>query len=151
MSDNWVTIIPEDARHVPSEDCQNQALAYFRKIAPNADEIDTAVDESIEFRDCGVNFERVFCPSCNTEMTMGQWSNLMDSDQNPNGFRLGRHRMPCCGERHTLHELRYEWTQGFGRFELSAMNPSIGRLSEEQESEFCRRLGCPVRVIYQHI
>jgi hypothetical protein len=59
--------------------------------------------------------------------------------------------MPCCGVSNTLHELVYEWPQGFGRFALEAMNPNIGILEDEHKKELEELLGTKLRVIYQHI
>ena len=73
------------------------------------------------------------------------------ADFHEKAFILVRHNLPCCGAQHTLHELKYEWPQGFARFNLCAENPSIGKLSTKQQRQFESILGCPVRIIYQHL
>ena len=151
MSDGWVRIIPEEPAFVPEQMNQDRALAYFRVLAPSAEEISASTAEHIVFRDCGGNFERVSCPSCGAELDMADWRELMDADYGEDGFALRKHEMVCCGAQHTLHELRYEFQQGFGRFEMSAMNPNLDELSESQRREFEHLLGCQVRVIYQHL
>jgi hypothetical protein len=50
-----------------------------------------------------------------------------------------------------LHELGYDWPQGFGRFALDAMNPNIGELDDRLKTQFEKILGTKLRVIYQHI
>ncbi len=151
MSDNWIRIIPEQPDFVPDELNQQRAVSYFRTIAPEADEIETLVNDHIVFVDCGANFETVACPSCGTEIAIDMWLGWMEEDFDGKGFTLKSYAMPCCGVRHTVPELIYDWPQGFARFELSAMNPELGELSQEVRSRFQEILGCPVRIIYQHI
>jgi hypothetical protein len=83
---------------------------------------------------------------------LGQWQDWMDQDftGKDQGFALAQHAVPCCGARHSLHDLNYDWPQGFCRFNVCAENPGIGKLSVAQCARFAGILGCPVRVIYQH-
>jgi hypothetical protein len=151
MSDNWVRIVPEDPEYVPDQARQRQALEYLRTIAPRADEIAASAEDHIVFRDCGSNFEHVTCPSCGTHLDPDEWGEWMDADYDGAAFILAPRAMKCCGASHTLHELRYELPQGFGRFELSGMNPGFSSLSAEQCQRFEALLGCRVRVIYRHL
>jgi len=79
------------------------------------------------------------------------WANGYGAGGNGDGFKLAPYPTPCCGVRCTLHELVYEWPQGFGRFALDAMNPNIGKLEDRYRAEFEEILGTRLRVIYQHI
>src|SRR5262249_58649745 len=98
----------------------------------------------------GGNHERILCPSCGVEIPTEWWQERMDEDYE-NGFKLAAYPVPCCNARKTLHELSYEWPQGFGRFALDAMNPNIGRLKDEYKEEFENILGTTLRVIYRHL
>ena len=151
MSDNWIALIPEDPTFIPDEARQVQAREYFAEIAPDAEEIEIRLSDAVEFFDCGANFELVRCPSCQQELSQDWWQERLDEDADEEGFRLARYPMPCCQAKHTLHELHYDWPQGFGRFALDAMNPEIGELSEATIKEFERILGTKLHVIYQHI
>ena len=150
MSDNWIALIPEDPRCVPDAAKQRRARDRFAEIAPESDEIEIKVSEKIEFFDCGANFERVLCPSCGSEIPVEWWQDRMDEDSDE-GFKLASYATPCCGKKCTLHELVYEWPQGFGRFALDAMNPNIGELEDKYKRECEKILGTKLRVIYQHI
>jgi hypothetical protein len=150
MSDNWIALIPEDPHLIPDAEKQSRARERFAEIAPDADEIAIKVCKKIEFFDCGANFERVLCPRCRSEIPVAWWQERMADDYG-NGFMLARYEMPCCNTLHTLHELVYEWPQGFGRFALDAMNPNIGKLEDRYKEEFEKILGTKLRVIYQHI
>ena len=75
----------------------------------------------------------------------------MDEDFGGTCFVLKPHKMPCCSAAPKLSELRYDWPVGFARCEISAMNPRMGELLDEQIRWFERVLGCPIRVIYRHL
>jgi hypothetical protein len=150
MSDNWIKLIPEDPWFVPDATKQQRARARFTEIAPEVDEIELKVFEKVVFHDSGGNFERIVCPSCGSEIPVTWWQHRMDEDYG-DGFKLATYVTPCCGAKCTLHELVYEWSQGFGRFVLSALNPSIGKLDDNHKQEFEEILGTKLRVIYQHI
>lgn len=150
MSDDWITLIPEDPRFVPEEANLEKARLHFTNIAPDAHEIEVRVYEQVRFFDCGGNSERIICPFCRTEIPGNWWSDRMNEDYSA-GFKLSKYSTPCCGARITLHDLVYEWPQGFGRFGLSAMNPNIGLLDEKYQLELETILGTKLRVIYQHL
>jgi hypothetical protein len=151
MSDDWIALIPEDPRHVPHAIKRRRALERFLELAPNAENIEIKVSDNIQFFDCGANFIRITCPNCRVEISMEWWRNRMDEDYVEEGFALMSYPTPCCNAPHTLNELIYEWPQGFGRFALDVMNPSIGQLRHEVIAEFEKILGTRLRVIHQHI
>jgi len=151
MSDNWITLIPEDPRHVPDAVRQELARAWFAGIAPDADEIEIKVSDQVKFFDCGTNLKRIDCPSCNAEISTEWWQDRMDDDSANGGFTLTRYRTPCCGANHSLDQLTYEWPQGFARFAVDVRNPNIGRLRDEQKAECEEILGTKLRVICQCI
>ena len=151
MSDNWIALVPEDPGFVPPAETHQPAIAMFQEIAPEADEIEIKLTETIQFFDCGANFEKITCPKCEKELPIDWWQDRMDDDYENNGFRLSEYSAPCCNESIRLDELRYDWPQAFARFGIDAMNPNIGELTDEQRTKFERILGTPLRTIYQHI
>ena len=152
MSDNWIALVPEDPRFVPDAAAQRLARDRFAEIAPEANEIEIKVSETAQFFDCGANLEHIRCPSCGAEISVYWWQERMDEDfDGENGFKLSAYAVPCCRKKSTLHELAYDWPQGFGRFALDAMNPNIGELNDKYKREFEKILGTKLRVIYQHI
>lgn len=150
MSDDWIIVISEDPYVVPDAARRNRAKEWFLKIAPAAEEIRIIVTEQIEFFHCGANFGRISCPTCSVEIPLKWWQDRMDEDYGP-GFKLAKYPTPCCGATHRLHDLVYEWPQGFGRFAVDALNPNLGLLDEIQRQEFEQILGTPVRIIYRHM
>lgn len=150
MSDDRITLIPECPTFVPDRQRLEHARARFSELAAGADKVTVEVRDAVEFFDCGANFERVRCPACNAELPLDWWQDRMSSDYRE-GFLLAEYATPCCGRHATLHELRYERAQGFGRASVSAMNPGIVELDRRHVAELEGILGTRLRVIYQHI
>ena len=67
-TDRVADLIPEDPRLVPDQAKRDRARERFAEIAPDADEVEVKVSETVEFFDCGANFERVLCPACRSEI-----------------------------------------------------------------------------------
>ena len=149
MSDNWIAVIPENPEHIPSAECQNQALSFFWSIAPEADEIEIRLSDHLMFFDCGANLESISCPNCGKGIPIDWWQDRMGEDYEFTSLKS--HALPCCEKLSTLAELEYDWPQGFAKFGIDAMNPKIGILSDEEKGKFEEILGTPLRIIYQHI
>src|SRR5262249_2422247 len=77
MSDNWIRLIPQDPRFVPEPERRVRAKDRIAEIAPDADEIEITVSETVEFFDCGGNHERILCPSCGVEIPTEWWQERM--------------------------------------------------------------------------
>ena len=150
MSDNWIVLIPVDPHFIPDAEKQSMARIRLAAIAPDADEVEIIISESVQFFDCGTNLEKILCPSCGKEIPLAWWQERMDDDYQK-GFKLDRYRTPCCSEASTLRELTYDWPQAFGRFALEAMNPNIGTLEEGHRRELEEILETELIVVYQHI
>lgn len=152
MSDDWIILIPEKAGHVPPQEARDGALAKLREIAPTSDEVSVELTEKIRFEHCGANFQKILCPDCGKEIQMDWWQKRMDEDfGEAESFQLGNFKLPCCGAQRTLHELCYEWPQGFAKFSLEAMNPNIGKLPTHALADLESAAGCSLRVIYVHL
>jgi hypothetical protein len=93
MSDNYTILIPDSPNYVPSEAAKREAVAHFKLLAPNADEVKVETSESIRFIDCGGNFERILCPDFATEIDTTWWWNQMNNESR-SGFRLLPIEMP---------------------------------------------------------
>jgi hypothetical protein len=150
MSDIWLTLIPEDPRFVPDAMSLTTARDHLAALAPDAEEIEVITHESIQFFDCGGNFEEVRCPACQATIPTEWWQDRMDDDYD-GGFKLSRYATPCCGKMVTLNELVYNWPQGLARAAIRAMNPNIPELNKDQIEELSKIIGGSLRVIYQLI
>ncbi len=151
MSDDYIIIISEMPAYVPDRKTQKKAIAYFQSILGSGTLVSVVLHDEIQFVDCGSNFTSVKCPSCIKDLDIEIWQKWMDMDFVGKGFNLNLHKMSCCTSSYTLHDLKYNFAQGFAKFELLAQNPNIGYLSENYINEFSKIFGHPVRVIYRHL
>jgi len=72
-------------------------------------------------------------------------------DEGYDTFNLQEVELPCCGHPCTLNDLRYGFEQGFSRWGVDVMNPSIGKLDDATVARFESILGCMIKVVYQHV
>ncbi len=151
MSDNWITIIPQDARALPSMAQRQRTLKRYMEMVPGAEEVELKSTRYFDFYDCGVNFDKVSCPTCKRKLSMDWWSKCLETDARAKGYKLAEYELPCCGAKHDLSELIYYRPQGFAKFALDAMNPDTIRLKKKYKEELEEILGIPLLVIYQHI
>jgi hypothetical protein len=150
MSDNWLILIPTSPEYVPSKDAQELAVALFKRVAPEADEIEVELSDHPRLIHCGANLQKINCPSCRRELDIEWWDDWI-SQESKLGFPLKPTALPCCGAVHSLADLLYDWPQGFARFSLEAMNPNIRDLPKAVEQEFETVMRCSVRKIWLHL
>lgn len=151
MSENWITVIPDDPFARPDETAVDRLKAVFAEIAPRAAEIRIEGDgEAIRFFDAGANFQRVACPD-GTPLDIADWRDAMSRDYDGTGFRLGLQRISGCAITCRVSDLVSDWPQGFARIGVSARDADIGPLTHGQKTRLAEALGQPVRVIYRHI
>jgi hypothetical protein len=151
MSDHWLVFIPRDPRFIPAAEEHAATIDLVGALFPSAQSVDAARSAHILFRDCGGNAESISCPGCSVAMDGGAWGEWMDQDFDGEGFRLEERPMACCGAPVTLNDLRYQFDQGFSRYEISVMNPDVGTLGEDAVAGIGEKLGYPIRVIYRHV
>ena len=152
MSDDWIMIVPKLPVEVPAPDRANAAVRFLEESMPNAEEIEVVQNEHVRLFDCGGNLETITCPRCSANIHFDWWGETMSSDfDDQTGFRLDAYFVPCCSNPVALNELVYEFHLAFGCFALSAMNPNIGKMSDNAVREIEAILGCDVSVVYRHI
>jgi hypothetical protein len=150
MSDNWITITPDDPNFIPEETQRINARNRLMEIAHKFDEVKIVLSDHISFFDCGSNFDRIGCPNCKSDLPGNWWHEIMNSDFENGTFKLDKYLTPCCNYSFSVNELIYDWTQGFGKFAIRAMNPDIGTLEEKYKLELEDILGTKLTVIYGH-
>ena len=109
MSDCIKRFIPDNPNYRLSKNTINviQSFNWY------GDNVVIEVNDIIKFADSGSNFESVSCPFCKFDL-MNWWGNAMNkaySDEN--GFTNLEIITPCCGKATTLHDLNYNFPQGF--------------------------------------
>lgn len=147
MSDTILRIIPRQPDFSPDGCAQGAALSRLRDAFDDADDIAMHLSESIQFVDAGENFEGVYCPACDTELDHTWWTQALEAAA-ANGFTNLRVRVPCCNDRTTLNDLRYDNPQGFARFVLEVTNPNVDEVSEALIEELQDVLGCDLKTVW---
>jgi hypothetical protein len=150
VSDSAIVLIPADPTFVPDEACCDEACEHLRKLAPESEYVKWSVYDELQFFDCGQNFELVTCPACRSVISFEWWAIRMGKDMTPPP-KLRDHPTPCCGVLHSLHQLKYTLSQGFGHFSIEYRNTHIVMLENTQRMELENILGSELRVIYRRI
>lgn len=120
MSDTIYRIIPE----TPNSDFSgniDKAISYLkRKTKPEG--IVFTDHGGTAFIDCGENLSSISCPKCNSELSFDWWGEAMDAAFQ-NGFSDPSCTLPCCNEKSTLADLKYDFPCGFAKKEITVSNP----------------------------
>ncbi len=156
----YLSLIPDEPSYVPPAVAQTRAREAFRAflkkkafhlLDESEVEIEVKVTDDIRFVDQGVNFERVACPACGTELEFESWKKWMGRSYE-SSFRDRSITMQCCGRETELNALRYNLPAGFARYVLRAVNPNIdnGVLPADKLSVLEDILGCKLRQIRTH-
>lgn len=151
MSDHRVFFIPENPHFLPDKEMHGEACSKVNDLFPEGDGAEAGAHTFMAFFDCGENFGRICCPTCNSEIELSWWQERMSEDNFEGEFLLNAYPTPCCQSEHNLNKLEYDWPQGFARFRLCAFNPNVENISDGQKAQLEEILGTPLRVIHQHL
>lgn len=142
-------LIPEDSSRVPDVAAFPTIVELLERLAPAAASVSISVSESVRFFDAGANFESVRCPACKEEMDIGWWGESMSAAYEAGLEDLGV-TTPCCSSSTSLHDLDYDWPQGYARWAAELRNPDRGPLKDCERAELDAAAGVPLREIWQH-
>ena len=146
MSDDYLRLIPVNPEYVPDALAREDARRLLIALVPGADEVLAKITDDVKFVDQGRNFERIVCPSCGSELDVRWWQEAMDSAYATKFTDLVV-SLPCCHNECSLNDLHYEWSAGFARFVLEALNPNAD-LDETQIHALEAKLGSALRKIW---
>jgi hypothetical protein len=149
MSKNWLRYVPSDPHFQPTVSAAESARALLQTILPEAEEVTIELFENPAFIDPGSNWSGVCCSSCGADAE-AWWTEAMSTAAEQNFASLDT-VAPCCQAKVSLNDLTYAWPAAFGRFVLDAMNPNVGRISDDQVNLLGNALGCSVREVSQHL
>lgn len=122
----FLSVIPADHNHVPTQEARKAALAAFEKMLPKAESVDAVLYGEIRFVDSGMLFETVSCPLCGSELDHIWWGDAMSTAERT-AFKNLSVRLPCCDGAGRLDNLNYKMPAGFARFLLQAREPGPSR------------------------
>lgn len=151
MSDSIIVFTPQNPRFIPYEHKRDAAIQKLMLMFPNAEEVNYAITEGIQFIHCGSNFERVSCPFCDEELDVDWWQAQMDTDYVDGRFELSKLDLPCCGEKCDLNQLKYSSEQAFGCFTIEMMNEDTEMISATVKSELEDIIDSPLTIVYRHL
>ncbi len=115
------------------------------------DRIDVQSFDKPQFFHAMENFESVHCPGMSDPLDMEWWSDMMDKDFDGEGYLLRVIDTPCGIEALTLNDLEYRSPAAFGVFAIEIVNPSISFLTDANQANIEKVLGCALRQVFAHI
>jgi hypothetical protein len=148
MSDNFMIVLPVDPFAIPPKARAEATLALLEKLRADAQEFELYQSDTPDFFHCGGNFDAVYCPFCQTDLT-DWWIEAMNAASHENPQLLSV-TTSCCSRVTSLNDLDYDWPQGFACVAFSLMNPD-SELEPEEIQQVEATLGLPVRIIWMHI
>jgi len=149
LSDDWLRVIPTDPTFVPQPVAAERARQLLTQLAPADPSGTPAIEVSVgevAFIDAGENFDSLSCPWCGAVIDIDWWQGRMGAAAS-SGFADLLCRTPCCDVTTSLNDLLYDWPQGFARWWLEVMNPTVLALSSSELEAIADALGHPVRVV----
>ncbi len=131
MSDHFLVVIPAD----PLASLPERSEELRMTLAGIAGHDEARVKDygKLQFIDAGGNWDGVFCPSCEAEISTSDWQAMMDRAwHDEDGFKLVENETPCCGAAASVADLNYKWPMGFARWFVSARNVGRGPLTDKE-------------------
>ncbi len=160
MSDNFLRFVPVNPESSPGDAETAAGIEVLVAAFPDSDVVEAESHDSVQFIDCGGNFESVRCPQCRADLLEdGSWGQMMNTAR-ASGMAERRFDLPCCGASTALEDLAYFWPVAFGRLSLDVRNPGVrcfhsdGEPSEFENallSKLRTALGTEVSAHWQHL
>lgn len=149
----WV--VPVDPLFCPEESVFEEALEFIRNRDNQLEgcpmQIELERFEKTQYFTAGCNLDAAYCGHCQEPFSLDAWSDWMsrEYEKGEGSFLLEAERMPCCGARLNLNELRYELEQGFATFGINIWNAGV--VTQEEHAELERIFNTKMRIIYQGV
>ena len=150
IGDQVLYLIPDSSSQVPDVARFPTIVELLERLAPTAESASISVSERVRFFDAGENLESIRCPACGEDLDIGWWGESMSAAYEADFEELGV-TTPCCSTATTLHDLEYDWPQGFARWAVELRNPDRGHLDATERAELDAAAGVPLREIWQHV
>ena len=117
MSDYFIRFIPENIETKLNE----HEIKLIEKLNWDGNNPKFIFSERIQLADAGQNFEIVKCQFCKANL-MKWWGNAMNSAySDERGFVKLDVTTPCCNKTTSLHNLEYNFPQGFYKTMIEVM------------------------------
>jgi hypothetical protein len=136
MSDEIIYVIPNNENYKPESD-ELEIIERFVNDHKSMFSCELRISETVQFYDCGENFEKIQCPFCRAELSIEWWQEEMSRASESNFEDLDI-VTPCCRRNSSLNKLRYSFPQGFAKFAIEIMNND--KEGSDIQSEFVATL-----------
>ena len=147
MSDTILKLIPIKPDFIPAKEKQEQASLFINSIF-KGDQIETILNEDVEFVDQGSGFESVSCNYCGANINMEVWQEGMNKAYETQFTDL-TFITPCCSKTTSLNDLLYYQPAGFAKFIVSISNPKENILTDDLD-ELQKILGTELKIVWAH-
>lgn len=139
-------IIPSNPDYTVSQDQLIEIKQYLTKNFPTK-EIKVEQHDTIQFVDCGENFERVICGHCHDTIDIELWQEWMTKSYET-GFKNRTIKMQCCVDTSTLDKLIYEQPQGFAKLVMQIDNMTDDEMNMQTFATLQDfKVGAPIWII----
>jgi hypothetical protein len=139
-------LIPTDPDYTVSHEKLQEIEKYLSSVFPNKG-IKVEQYDTIQFVDCGENFERVICGHCWDTVNIELWQSWMAKSYE-SGFKDRRVKMQCCIDTSSLDKLIYEQPQGFAKLIIQIDDMTDDEMSIETFANLQDfKIGAPIRII----
>jgi hypothetical protein len=151
MSDFFIIVVPADPAFVPSEDARRAVERLTAEVFPDAVAVELRTTRRVEMVWAGSNHTPPSCPFCDADLEEWFWAELRRAPKQ-DAVSLAV-TLPCCGRPGSLNDLAFAegFPEAFARFQLSVMNPGVGRVGDDLVRQFAEAFGCPVKIVYRRL
>ncbi len=146
MSDKWIRLVPRTPSYQPTESQEKEARLLLAEFFQYAQAIESRHLATIEAFHPVENWEGVYCPFCESELSEAWWSEAMNASYQ-SGFTQLTCKTACCHKETTLTELQYPYGFALGKFYLEAMNAIPCQLTAAQILQIEKAIGCRVHQV----
>lgn len=139
-------IIPKNPDYTVSQERLIEIENYLKKNYPTK-EIKVEQHDTIQFIDCGENFERVICGHCYDTIDIELWQEWMTKSYET-GFKDRNIKMQCCVDTSTLDKLIYEQPQGFAKLIIEIYDMTDDEMSKQTFANLQDfKIGAPIWIV----
>jgi hypothetical protein len=120
-SGSQMRIFPKNPEIMLQREVAISLINYLSKELPNK-ELNIELDSTINFVDCGEEFEKVVCTNCGKEISMEFWQESMDKASQTK-FKDLTITTLCCQMLADLNSLKYHSDCGFAKSLITIIGP----------------------------
>lgn len=156
MSEDYLTVLPDDPWWVPSPDRAAAAVAVLDALMDRESEISVRGPGPLTLECAAGEFGTVTCPDCAVVLAsnpedMAWFTTELDGVlATADDSRCLDVALPCCGVTRSMNDLLYDPSAGFSSWSVTARRP-VYQFDDRQRALVVAALGHDVRVVEYHL